>query len=104
MGFEVELTKETRDGGKDILAYMKIISLNPRSFAGNEIAAWWKNANKEKNNGLYVGKNEPNWHDPSLTTKEFYLEGKKYAKMLNEHITFFFGLQVMFSIIGIEIK
>ena len=46
---------------------------------------WWKNANLEKNRGLYVDKVENAWHDPKSFTKEKYDEVRKHTYYIVEY-------------------
>lgn len=47
---------------------------------------WWRNdANREKNNGLYVNENNCNWHNPRAYSKEQYDSERKYTETFIEN-------------------
>ncbi|MES2134347.1 MAG: AbiV family abortive infection protein [Bacteroidota bacterium] len=47
---------------------------------------WWKNdANREKNNGFYVGENNNIWHDPRGYSKEQYESERNYTQTFIEN-------------------
>lgn len=71
---------------KKIKMFPDIQIKNEKLINIEEEKKWWKNANLEKNRGLYVDKAEGTWHNPKSFTKEKYLEVREHTHYIIENV------------------
>jgi len=80
-----ELKDEDIAALKDDYEWFKKLSEKKLNFDG--IFAWLKDANNDKNKGLYVDKQDDKWITPQKTTKDKYIQDRKYTDAIFNYIS-----------------
>jgi AbiV family abortive infection protein len=75
---------ETVNSLNDDYKWLKAQSEN--SFDLDNILIWLKDANSDKNKGLYVDKSNDKWVSPSEISKQMFDTGKHFAQSILEHV------------------
>lgn len=79
------ITIEDKEVFKSLVARIREITDKPLAFTEQEISNWWKQANIEKNKGLYVDLRSTHWHNPAQTNVEMYYQSFQYSKAIFEY-------------------
>lgn len=81
------LRKETENSLASIFEIKKWVEeQDKKEINTNDILKWIKSANKDKNNGLYVGKNKTTWHNPRAFSKRKYDTDIKFGLAIIDYV------------------